>query len=75
MLRYDRQPCTLSEIIMANVIIFITKHKDGHFITTSITDTDALYGVRWLSGEGVGLVILRLPDRFPAVPNDVVSLG
>ena len=23
-------------------------------------------GVRWLSGEGVGLVIRRLPDRFPA---------
>ena len=31
--------------------------------------------VRWLSGEGVGLVIRRLPDRFPAVPNDIVSLG
>ena len=32
-------------------------------------------GVRWLSGEGIGLVIWRLPDRFPAVANDVVSLG
>ena len=26
-------------------------------------------GVRWLRGEGVGLVIRRLPDRFPAVPK------
>ena len=25
--------------------------------------------VKWLSGEGVGLVIRRLLDRFPAVPN------
>ena len=25
--------------------------------------------------EGVGLVIRRLPDRFPTVPNEVVSLG
>ena len=32
-------------------------------------------GVRWLSSEGVGLEIRRLPDLFPAVPNDVVSLG
>ena len=32
-------------------------------------------GVRWLSGEGVWLVIRRLPDRFPTVPNYVVSLG
>ena len=31
--------------------------------------------VRWLSGEGVGLVFRRLPDRFPALPNNVVSLG
>ena len=31
--------------------------------------------VRWLSGERDGLVIRRLPDRFPAVPNEVVSLG
>ena len=29
----------------------------------------------WLSGEGVVLVIRRLPDRFPAVPNNIVSLG
>ena len=35
----------------------------------------ALWGVRWLSGEGIGLVIRRLPVRFPAVPNDGVSLG
>ena len=25
--------------------------------------------VRWLSGEGVELVIRRVPDRFPAVPK------
>ena len=31
--------------------------------------------VRWLSGEGVGLVIRGMPDRFPAVQNDIVSLG
>ena len=30
---------------------------------------------RWLSGKGVGLLIRRLPDRFPAPPNDVVSSG
>ena len=35
----------------------------------------SLRGVRWLSGEGIGLVIRRLLDRFPAVQNDVVSLG
>ena len=37
------------------------------------------WGVRLQSGEGVGegvgLVIRRSPDRFPAVPNDIVSLG
>ena len=32
-------------------------------------------GVRWLSGQGAGLVIRRLLVRFSAVPNDVVSLG
>ena len=30
--------------------------------------------VRWLSGDGVGLVIRRLLDQFPAMPKDVVSL-
>ena len=31
--------------------------------------------VRWLSGYGIGLIIRRLPVRFPAVLNYVVSLG
>ena len=31
--------------------------------------------IRWLSGEGVGLVIRRSLVRFPAIPNDVVFLG
>ena len=32
-------------------------------------------GVRWLSGLGIGLLIRRLPVRFLAVKNDIVSLG
>ena len=42
---------------------------------SSTHQTEVSQGVRWLSSEGVGLVIRRLPDRFPAMPNDVVSLG
>ena len=30
-------------------------------------------GARWLSGEGIGLVIRRLPDRFPAVQMTLCS--
>ena len=32
-------------------------------------------GVRWLSGYGIRLSIRRLPARFSAATNDVVSLG
>ena len=37
--------------------------------------TNAPIGVRWLSGKGIGLLIKRLPVRFPAAQNDVVFFG
>ena len=45
-----------------------------HFIALRIVDK-GVSKTRWLSGSGVGLLIRRLLVRFPAVKNDVVSLG
>ena len=53
-------------------VSFRVAHRTGQQKTTCLHD-QCVY--RWLSGDGVGLVIRRMPDRFPVVPNYVVSLG
>ena len=63
--------CFLTEIRQPIVILFLTLLNLDH----SVLETTVVHGGQMAERLGIGLLIRRVPVRFPAVPNDVASLG